>query len=81
MSGNTEMVVLDLKGAFSKMENPVERRALPPLARHPCREAIFAKRRRGGEIEGRIAVKFAFLRFRIASFALRTRMPTLPFPP
>src|SRR6266511_5180368 len=56
MRGNTEIVVLDLKGAVSKMKNPVERRSLPPLARHPCLEAIFAKRWCGGEIEGRIAV-------------------------
>src|SRR6266581_5401352 len=56
VSGNTEMVVLDLDGPFSKMKNPVERRSLPPLARHPSLEAIFAKRWCGGEIEGRIAV-------------------------
>src|SRR2546427_13252914 len=56
VSGNTEMVVLDLDGALGKMKNPVERRALPPLARHMCLEAIFAKRWRDGEIEGRIAV-------------------------
>src|SRR6266487_1500584 len=56
VSGDTEMVVLDLKGAFSKMKNPVERRSLPPLARHPCLEAIFSKRGRGGKITGGIAV-------------------------
>src|SRR5580765_7393768 len=56
MRGNTEIIVLDLKGAFSKMKYPVERRAFPPLARHACLEAIFAKRWCGGEIAGRIAV-------------------------
>src|SRR5438105_7809921 len=50
------MVVLDLKRALSKMKYPVERRSLPPLARHPCLEAIFAKRWCGGKIEGGIAV-------------------------
>src|SRR5438477_11372789 len=50
------MVVLDLNVALSKMKYPVERRSLPPLARHPCLEAIFAKRWRGGKIEGGIAV-------------------------
>src|SRR5438477_4035591 len=50
------MVVLDLKGAFSKMKNPAERRPLPPLARNPGLEAVFAKRWRSGEIAGRIAV-------------------------
>ena len=41
--GNTEVVVLNLKGAFSKMKNPVVRRSLPPRARHTSLEAILAK--------------------------------------
>ena len=39
--GHTEMVVLNFKGAFRQMKNPVERRSLSPLARHPGLEAMF----------------------------------------
>src|SRR6266536_209379 len=56
VSGNTEMVVLNLKSAFSKMENPLVRRSLPPVAGHPGLETVFAKRWRAGKIAGRITV-------------------------
>src|SRR6266571_1072059 len=78
--GHTQMVVLDLQGAFSEMKNPVERRALPPLARHPCLEAIFAKRWCSGEIEGRIAVHCdkASARFQATSDAVQHRRELFP---
>src|SRR6266699_5593817 len=80
VSGNTEMVVLDLKGAFSKVKNPVVRRSLPPLARHPCLEAILAKRWRGGEIASRIAIDChkASARFQATGDAVQHRREIFP---
>src|SRR5437879_6201849 len=78
--GNTEIVVLNLKGAFSKMKNPVVRRSLPPLTRHPCLEAILAKRWRGGEIASRIAIDChkASARFQATGNAVQHRREIFP---
>ena len=82
MRGNTEIVVLDLKGAFSKMKNPVERRSLSPLARHACLETVFAKRWCSGEIEGRIAVNRhkASARFQATGDPVQHRREIFPIP-
>src|SRR5437867_661606 len=78
--GNTEIVVLDLKGAFRKMKNPVERRAFPPFARRPCLEVVFAKGWCRGEIAGRIAVDRhkASARFQAMGDAVQHRRELFP---